>query len=545
VVGFLVSGLVQAGRDAPTVDEGIDLASGVTALVRRDLSMTPEHAPLGKLPAALPALAAKPIVPEGEAYRQGDWFDHTDDFISANEDAGRLRRILFLARIVPLLEAIACALLILHLGRRLVGTAGGLLAATLWLTTPVVVGLAHFDMIDVPFTLSALVVATALLAFRERPDLRRAAWLGTACAVTLLTRHTGLVLVGVSAVVVVVTCWPRRRDALRALAVVLLVGWAGLWVGYRAVDPSPRGGPVRERLDGIVGAASDRSAATALVLAVPAPIEWQAGYGYLTLTADARPAYLFGRAWEGSRWWFFPGSILVKVPLGGLLFLLLGPLAWTRLPGDRRRSAGLVLAFPAVVLFVALLTQPLNLGLRLVLPVVALWFAFAAPAVLVRRRSVGRVAVVAVVVSQAVAMLAAGGHALAWNPPPFQPSYRWASDSNVDFGQDMFRLDEWSEGRRPWVAMISTRGLSRPSGSRRLVGADPAEVTGWVAVGVTSLTVVDRDELAWLRAYCPVGSIGGSILLYRFDEPPSSEPGPVRPVAPCDGADVSTRTWSG
>ena len=35
---------------------------------------------------------------------------------------------------------------------------------------------------------------------------------------------------------------------------------------------------------------------------------------------------------------------------------------------------------------------------------------------------------------------------------------------------------------------------------------------GWVAVSVTSLTALDRDELSWLRAYCPVGTIGGSIV---------------------------------
>jgi hypothetical protein len=545
VVGFVASGLFQAARDAPTVDEGTDVATAVTSLVRRDLSLSPEHPPLGKLLSALPALAARPVVPERRAWRDGDWFDHTADFIAANERAGRLREVLFLARIVPLLEAVGCALLIARLGRRLVGGGGGLLAGSLWLTTPVVVGQAHFAMIDVPFTLTALLFAVALLAFREHPDLWRTGLVGLAVGASLLTRHTGLVLVAVAVLVVVATCWRNRPEVLKSVGVVLLVGWLTLWVGYRGFDPSPRGGAVRGRLDGIVAAGSDRSVATAVVLAVPAPIEWKAGYGYLTLTADPRPAYLFGQSWDGSRWWFFPGSVLVKVPLGALLFLVLGPLAWRSLPGPRRRSAALVLALPAVGLFLALLTQPLNLGLRIVLPVVALWFAAAAPAVQVDRLRVGRVVLGVVVASQALAMVAAGQHALAWNPPPFQPSYRWASDSNVDFGQDMYRLDRWSEGRDPWVAMISTRGLGRPAGSRPLVGADPANVTGWVAVGVTSLTVVNRDELAWLRAYCPVGSIGESILLYRFDEPPSAAPGPSRPVGPCagegDGA-VSTRS---
>ena len=56
----------------------------------------------------------------------------------------------------------------------------------------------------------------------------------------------------------------------------------------------------------------------------------------------------------------------------------------------------------------------------------------------------------------------------------------------------------------------------RPS-VRPLVGAAPATLEGWVAVSVTNLTALQRDELSWLRAYCPVDSIGGSILLYYFD----------------------------
>ena len=523
------------------MDEGTDLASGITALIRRDLSLTPEHPPLGNLLAALPALAAQPIVPDGPAYRNGDWFDHTADFIEANQEAGRLRRTLLLARSVPLLEAVGCALLIAHLGRRLGSRVGGLLAGTLWLTTPVVVGLAHFAMIDVPFTLTVLLVSTALLRYRRQQTARSAALVGLACAATLLTRHTGIVFVVVAVAVVVATSWPQRRRALRAAGVLLLVAWLGLFAGYRVFDPAPRGGVVRDRLEGIVGTAAAESPAMGAALAVPAPIEWRAGLGYLSLTSEPRTEFLFGQSWEGSRWWFFPGSVLVKVPLGALLLLLLGSLGWRRRPADQRRSALLVLALPGAALLLVLVAQPLNTGMRLVLPALSLWFTAAAPAAALLRQRAGQVVVGFVLLTQVLSMVAAGLHALAWNPLPFQPPYRWASDSNVDVGQDMFRLERWSEGKAPYVSMISTRGLRRPPGSRDLVGVAPGDVTGPVAVGVTSLTISHRDELSWLRAHCPVGTIGDSILLYRFEEPPDERPGPDRPVRPC-GGDESIRT---
>jgi hypothetical protein len=284
-----------------------------------------------------------------------------------------------------------------------------------------------------------------------------------------------------------------------------------------------------------------------LVGAAPLPLEWKAGFGYLTITSDERPAYLFGHAWEGSRVWFFPGSLLTKLPISSLVLLLASPFAWRSLGRERRRLASLVVLAPAALTFAVVLLQPLNLGLRLVLPTVALLMLCAASSVLLvadrRRLLAGVMAIVAVV--QLGSFWQAAPHSLAWTAPPFQPAYRWVSDSNVDFAQDAGRLSDWvdartAEGERVWVAQALPRGGEAPSGAKPLVGADPAQIRGWVAVGATALTVTRRDELSWLRAYCPVGDIGGSILLYRFDDPPDPARGPTMPDPPCSGS-VSRR----
>jgi hypothetical protein len=63
-VQFFALGLVQASRDSPTYDEKYHLAGGVTALTDHQLRLTPEHPPLPKVLAALPALAANPVIPQ-------------------------------------------------------------------------------------------------------------------------------------------------------------------------------------------------------------------------------------------------------------------------------------------------------------------------------------------------------------------------------------------------------------------------------------------------------------------------------------------------
>ena len=145
------------------------------------------------------------------------------------------------------------------------------------------------------------------------------------------------------------------------------------------------------------------------------------------------------------------------------------------------------------------------------------------------------------VATQLLAMAGAGEHSLAWTASPFRPAYRWVSDSNVDYAQDLGRVESWAEDHpRAWVALLRPRGVDNPAGTRELRGADPARVDGWIAVSATRLTALDRDELSWLRAYCPIGDIGGSVLLYRLAAAPDTSPGPAMPAPRCSGA-YSTR----
>ncbi|MEY2434896.1 MAG: hypothetical protein QOC92_4621 [Acidimicrobiaceae bacterium] len=537
---FAVLGLVEAWRDSPTVDESIDIASGVTGLVRHDLGLTPEHGVLTKILPALPALAGQPVVPDGPGYQSGDWFDHTDDFIRANSAAGRLHRVVFLARLVPLVEALVIAGLLYALAARLFGTGPGVLASALWLSTPVFVGFGHLAGVDVPFTLVTLAVSLTLLRFLDAPSNRRALTVGLAVGAALLTRHLALVLVGVACAVIVAFGWKQARDAaLRHAGIVVLTSWLTVWVVIRVLASSPSGAS-GARLDSIVSAGRGDSFITRLVLAIPWPKEWAAGIAYLVLSSTSKSAYLFGQAWDGGRWWYFLAAVPIKVPLVALAALIAGPFGWRRVPSLEVRKAVAVVVVPALALYVAVAAQPLNLGLRYAFPSLALWFVAAGPVVMLGTPVLKRAGIGALALTQAAALLVAYPHSIAWTPPPFQPAYRWATDSNVDYGQDTDRVKEWAAGKAPYEALLLPRGVDPPEGSRPLLQTSPDQVRGWVAVSATRLTALDRDALSWVRAYCPVSTIGGSVLIYRFESAVDPSPGPTMPVGLCSG-DVSTR----
>jgi hypothetical protein len=516
----LLSGVLMLGQardDSPTFDEPVYVTAGLLALTQHDLAYNAEHPPLAKAIAALPVLATGARLPAGHVAGTNDEREYSAAFLREQRRVGLLDEVTFASRLVPMLEVLAVAVLLVLLGRQLVSLAGGLLAAALWLVSPMVLGLGHLDGVDLPFAVAVVVYSGALLHARHHDDRRSAVLLGVALGLCLATSMLALVLVPVTVVLLLVQ---RRRAGLVPSLVVLAVAWAVLWASYAVLDPgvltSPRFLLPQSYVDGLIG--------------LP--------------TSDSSPThgYLLGVAWTGGRWWFWPGSLLVKLTTPVLLALLAGPFLWRLAERTARRDAFVVLAVPALALTVPLVVSARDLGVRYLLPQLALGCVGAAVLVLVLRPGVVRLAAVAASVVAVAMMLTSAPHSLAYTSPPFTPAYRVVTDSNVDWGQDFDALRSWAVGLSPYVDWFGPRGTSWADvpGARDLTTADPATITGWVAVSATHLTSDHADSLAWLRAYCPVGTLGGSVLLYRFDTPPTIGPGPVAPAPPCTG-DVSVR----
>ena len=515
VVGVLVAGFVQAGEDSPTYDEPVYVSAGLLALTAHDLDYNAEHPPLPKAVAAIPVLLTPYTLPPGHADGTNDERTYSAAFLQAQGE--HLAAVTLASRLVPLLELVAVAILLVMLGRQLVSLGGGLVAGALWLLSPLTLGLGHLDGVDLPFAVAVCVYAGALLHARHHDDRRSTVMLGVALGLCFATSPLAVPLALVTGVLLAVQ---RRGRGVVQWLLVGVVAWAVLWASYLVLDPS-----------------------TVLHGAWLLPRPYVDGLLFLREN-DTVPAYgyLLGQSWVGGQWWFWPGSLLVKLTTPVLLVLVLAPLCWRLADRSRRRDALVVLAVPALTLLLVVMASPRDLGVRYLLPVLALWCAGAAPLALLLARRWARV-LAGVAAAAAALMLATSlPHSLAYTSPPFVPAYRVATDSNVDWGQDLRLLQEWAPGKEPYVAWFGPRGTSYADvpGARSLDATPVAQVRGWVAVSATRLTSADPDALSWLRAYCPVGTLGGSVLLYRFDQPPVDAPGPTAPARPCEGR-VSVR----
>lgn len=519
---FLGFGLSEAWADAPTFDEPVYVAAGLQAVLHHDLSINAEHPPLPKVVAVLPVLLVRPVVPFNSRPDSNDERTYSAQFVRDEVAAGKLRAVTFASRLAVLLEALGVAAVLFALGRRLFGEAAGTLAASLWLLSPFVLGLSHLDAIDPAFTLAVVGWSWALLQWTYGPTTRRAVIVGLVGAAVVLSDATGLLVA--AAGLVVMLAYGRSRLphwGLRQCLVAGVVSWAVVWSFYIALDP-------RVALDPTI--------------VLPSP--YIQGIRFLAAN-DTLPApgYLLGAAWTGGRWWYWPGAMLVKTVPTTLLLLVVGPMGLRTVDRATRLRALAVLAAPAVLLLAFNLTTPRDIGLRYLLPVIALWLV-AASSVVRYGPTVGPACGAAVIVVAGIFTIGSAPGSLAWASPPFAPGYRSATNSDVDWGQGLYLLQHWGDEKHPWVAYFGPRGVGQNPvrGSRPLLGTPLARVTGWVAVSATDLTSAERLPLGWLRAYCPVDELGGSILVYRFHAHPTGSTGPNMPAGPCPSGDLwSTR----
>ena len=512
---FLSLGAIEAWRDSPTFDEPVYVSSGLTTLLRGELSLNDEHPPLAKVLDVLPVLLVHPPIPINRRPGTNDEHSYSAAFLRAQIHAGTLRAVDFASRIVPLLESVALALLLYALASDLYGAPAGCLSAALWLASPLVLGLGHLDGVDMPFALAVVGFSWTLTRWMRSRSRRRLLILGVVAGIAALTNASGLLIVALGVIVVpALEIGHGRRRAARAGLTFALAALASIWLVYIALDPA------------VLGAGADL---------LPHP--YLEGLRYLSShDTSPTPSYLAGVAWTGGRWWYWPLSLAVKLPPATVAVLLLGPLGLVGLDRARRREVAIVAALPAIVLFAFDLSLSRDIGVRYLLPVVALWLVVASAAATRSRIRTVLALLVAAVGLGVWAMAASFPHSLSWTDPVFGAPYQAATNSSVDWGQDLFGLQRWDRAHLTRVAYFGPRGITPADTGQAapLIGVAPARITGWVAASATDLTTV--ASLAWLRAYCPVGSIGATILIYHFARPPSALAGPDKPVSPCHGS---------
>ena len=518
---FLIQGLWFIRSNSQTSDEAVHLTAGYSYLARHDFRLNPEHPPFIKELSALPLYSFYRLSfqPDERLWeRAEEWRIGRDFLYRSGADADR---ILAAGRMPNLLLGAALAGLAGWWAFRLWGRAASLLALGLAVFEPNLIAHASLVTTDLGAALFIFLAVYLVWEHANAPSWPRLLGAGASAGLALGSKYSTVILAAI----------------LAAITVLLVLTGGSL----------PGGGP-RKKLKGaasrLIWSLPALLAVGLVALAVVLSVYFFQGLGtwwtglnrVLTHQEAGHQAFFLGEySTEG---WvsYFPVAFLIKTPIGSLLLVLASLLLFRRRQALTRRAAIFLLA-PAAILVAAAMQGRINIGLRHILPVYPFLFVVASRLATLRFRTPWRraIALGLPLAATALSSLHVAPHQLAYfNELVGGPGngYRYLSDSNIDWGQDLKGVKQLMDRDRLPMIYLSYFGnappeaygiryqyvpafghLERPSGDLVPQGAG-REI---LAISVNSLQAVhfeDKNLYRWLYARRPIERIGYSIYVY-------------------------------
>jgi hypothetical protein len=374
-------------------------------------------------------------------------------------------RVQFFARLPIMLLTLAFGCVVFAFARDLWGSSGGLLAVAIFSVTPEI--LAHGHLMTTDVAVSGFLLLTMWCLWRSRHrDIRYMWFASAAMGLALSSKFSALVVVPLFLGIGLYSCWAQRDDALdrrrqivRTLCVVAMSGvgaLAVLWCCYLVIDPSlSYTKPPQSAAVFAVGFLAS------LANVLPVPSAFRQGLRFAIGAEAGRHGFLLGERYVGGRAAFYPVGLVIKTPIGALLLWGIGLVTAAR---RRRWDVWIFVVLPAVVWMAVAVTSQINIGVRHVLPVVFFASVLAGGAVSNALTIVWKSVASAALAGAALSTWIAFPNYLSYSNELFggvSQTYRALADSNVDWGQDVHRLDDWLHDHpRPGPSYVSYFGTA-------------------------------------------------------------------------------------
>ena len=477
-----------------TIDEPDHIAAGMEYLSIGRYLYEDAHPPLSRLAVAIgPFLAGERFHPGpgsfSEGYRILGHDDHYDRILSYSR-AGNL--VFFW---------MACAVVFLW-ARRAAGPVAAVVAILLFTSLPPV--LAHAGLATTDMALCAMAGAAVLasLYWADRPGPRRSAWLGIVTALACVSKFSALVylpaawlLMGLAHGAVtrqnpgrlLRELWTRRRMVALAAGAAALTVWMVYGFTFGRVD--------------------------FLHLRLPAPRFFSGIHTVWLHSQRGHPSYLLGRRSPNGFWYYFPTVLALKTPLAGLALPALSP--WLV---KNWKSAILPAAFSVAILGGAMFGH-IDIGVRYLLPIYVGLAVMGACAVVETRSLPAKIAVGILLAWQVVSADLAHPDYLAYtNEIAARHPENFLADSDLDWGQDMKRLEEFLEQHRATAVTFAPFNRTYPLAGHPMLPMNPGSTEqpspGWNAVSITVWKVFGYP--AWADRIPAQYRVGKSILVWNF-----------------------------
>ena len=519
---FVAQGLFFIRANSQTIDEAMHLAAGYSYLAKGDFRIEPQNPPLIKALQALPLFLAYrlPFNPDPQQWRDADGFSIGQDLLYKSTIPAD--QMLAWSRLPNLLFGVLLVALTGWWAYRLWGNRAALLAMALAALEPNLVAHSSLVTTDIGVTLFIFLTVYLFWEYVNRPTWTFLVGTGISTGMALVAKYSAVLLIPIIALIVAASLlkgskpdvplpktWnpnTPRHKLLQAAAVLSLI----LFVALLAIPP-------------------------AYLFQGFKP--WLSGFQqFLTLSQEGLPAFFFGEySWHN--WWgYFPLAFLIKTPVGTLVIITIS-LVFYRSGRPLGYRQALFLVLPVTLIFLAMTQAKTNIGLRHILPVYPFLLVLASRTATLhlRRPSLALLLIGIPLACTAISSLRIAPHQLAYFNESIggpEQGYRYLSDSNLDWGQDLKGLKAYIEREKLPIIYLSYFGTAPPAyygiryqdvASKGTLGPPPPEkvpadaprkILAISAYNFQDVSKADNPLFRWLWTRRPIAKIGYSIFVY-------------------------------
>jgi hypothetical protein len=540
--------------DSPTMDEQNHIARGLAYLRTGDPRLSVEHPPLVNVLEALPLLTMSeielPLDQPGWQRQPPDvfWYQFAEEFLwGANRDLD-IQKILFLSRLPVVYLTIGLALIGWRFAQKLWGGVTPLLLFLLLLFEPNILAHGRYVTTDIGGTLFITLATYLLWRMWRMDDWAWRSWLAAALGMGLAfgSKLSSLAFVPIWLILALLPLYDRDqgtawRGSGRRLAQLFSAGMASIFVVWLIYG-----------LEWGNFLFLDSRLMALNQFGGPMPPFWSGIERILFLSQGGRPAFLMGQFSDHGFLLYFPVAFAVKTPLLVLVFFVIAAVLLLALPGTRKTAVFLLV--PILIYFAMSMASALNIGYRHLLPILPFIYLLIAglvspPAVSWFRSRFQQRPNLAHVPYLLLFLLPLGllvidiqihphylstFNSLAGGP---ENGDLFLIDSNIDWGQDLLRLQAWMAENDIDRVKLGWFGTADPDyygldyeplpGSPRQpfygLWTEPPFDTAAPGPGIYAISasalwelpLAEKNVYPWFRAREPDGRIGYSILIYE------------------------------
>lgn len=514
-----VFGWISLRNQAPTADEYSYTATAYLYVNTGDFRLDRTHPPLLRMLMGIPLqfvpIHLPPLQEEKWSSPEANMLGYVIGWELLLGGMNDWRLLLTVARIPILLLSVGLGVLLFIWGRELYGNAGALVVLFIYSLSPNILAHASLATMDLGISFFFLATLYALYRYLKHPRMLHVLITGIVFGLALAAKVTAVLLAVPIITGLLIHYWKSQKN-----------------------DPSySRSILIRHSFILLC------SCILSLLLVYGFPLKpfyffdtlrnvfvksTQAGGEVVAGMPHANHAFYLMGDYSTSGWFYYYfAAFLMKTPLAFLMVLFLSivfcPKRWFH-------QADVLLVSAISILLIAGMFNRVNIGIRHVLPLYPLLFLYSGRVVLIQNQFIRGVIVPILLLWFLMASVWISPHYLAYFNEAVGGSHHaheLLDDSNIDWGQDFSALKTVQERYPDEPFYVATNWIFHPSAfdleaSLLQENQIPAPPKGIVAVGkhwAVRQRLHPRSPyyFDWFEKYEPIGHVGYSILLYKFE----------------------------